>query len=106
MLSVQLGAGFAGRLMRQIGAPGTVLFRWGVEVDLPPGGPFARGWAANLAIALIFGFGVDYGIYMMQSEAEDDAGSLRSVGGTVALCSLTTVASCGSLMTSFFEIVR
>ncbi|MDG0854252.1 hypothetical protein [Roseateles puraquae] len=35
--------------------PGTVLFRWGVEVDLAPGGPFARGWAANLAIALIFG---------------------------------------------------
>jgi predicted RND superfamily exporter protein len=59
------------------------------------------------AIALIFGFGVDYGIYMMQSEAEDGdgsgAGSLRSVGGTVALCSLTTVASCGSLMTSHYR---
>ena len=59
------------------------------------------------AIALIFGFGVDYGIYMMQSEVEDGdgsgAGSLRSVGGTVALCSLTTVASCGSLMTSHYK---
>jgi predicted RND superfamily exporter protein len=57
------------------------------------------------AIALIFGFGVDYGVYMMQSEVEDGggAGSLRSVGGTVALCSLTTVASCGSLMTSHYR---
>jgi len=59
------------------------------------------------AIALIFGFGVDYGIYMMQSEVEggdgSGAGSLRSVGGTVALCSLTTVASCGSLMTSHYR---
>lgn len=59
------------------------------------------------AIALIFGFGVDYGIYMMQSEIEDGdgdgSGSLRSVGGTVALCALTTVASCGSLMTSHYR---
>jgi predicted RND superfamily exporter protein len=48
---------------------------------------------------------VDYGIYMMQAEVEDrdGPGSLRSVGGTVALCSLTPVASCGSLMTSHYR---
>ena len=34
--------------------PGVVVFRWGVETQLPPDGPFARGWLANLAIALIF----------------------------------------------------
>lgn len=59
------------------------------------------------AVALIFGFGVDYGIYMMQSEIEDGigdgSGSLLSVGGIVALCILTTVASCGSLMTSHYR---
>ena len=59
------------------------------------------------AIALIFGFGVDYGIYMMQSEIEDGVGdgvgSLLSVGGTVALCALTTIVSCGSLMTTQYR---
>ena len=31
--------------------PGMVVFRWGVETELDAGAPFARGWAANLAIA-------------------------------------------------------
>lgn len=34
--------------------PGVVVFRWGVETALPPGGPFAKGWLANLFIALVF----------------------------------------------------
>ena len=51
-------------------------------------------------IALIFGFGVDYGIYYMQSRRESPAGgaaeALRRTGGGIALCALTTLASCGS----------
>jgi hypothetical protein len=34
--------------------PGVVVFRWGVETELPLNGPFARGWLANLLIALVF----------------------------------------------------
>lgn len=34
--------------------PGVVVFRWGVETQLPPDAPFARGWMANLSIALVF----------------------------------------------------
>lgn len=34
--------------------PGVAVFRWGVEVDLPAGAPFVRGWVANLGIALVF----------------------------------------------------
>jgi hypothetical protein len=34
--------------------PGVVVFRWGVEMELPPDGPFARGWVANLFIAAVF----------------------------------------------------
>lgn len=34
--------------------PGVLVFRWGVETELRPGGPFLRGWLANLLIALVF----------------------------------------------------
>lgn len=34
--------------------PGVVVFRLGVELEMPPGGAFARGWAANLLIAFVF----------------------------------------------------
>jgi predicted RND superfamily exporter protein len=59
-------------------------------------------------IALVFGFGVDYGIYLMQAHLEGRAtaegdGALRRVGGAVVLCALTTVASCGSLITSHYR---
>ncbi len=33
--------------------PGMVVFRYGVESTLDPSAPFARGWIANLAIALV-----------------------------------------------------
>jgi hypothetical protein len=58
-------------------------------------------------IALIFGFGVDYGIYLMQAHLEEHerAGStaVRSVGGIVVLCAVTTVVSCGSLVTTHYR---
>jgi predicted RND superfamily exporter protein len=59
-------------------------------------------------IALIFGFGVDYGIYLVQAHVEgsstaEGAGALRIVGGGIVLCALTTVASCGSLITSHYR---
>jgi predicted RND superfamily exporter protein len=56
-------------------------------------------------IALVFGFGVDYGIYLMQAHLDPQAkrGAVQSVGGSILLCALTTVASCGSLMTSHYR---
>jgi len=58
-------------------------------------------------IALIFGFGVDYGIYLMQTylEEHERAGSaaVQSVGGVVILCAVTTVVSCGSLVTTHYR---
>lgn len=54
------------------------------------------------AVAIMFGFGVDYGIYLVQADAEEEAGdgtgAVRRVGGGVCLCAVTTVASCGSLV--------
>jgi predicted RND superfamily exporter protein len=58
-------------------------------------------------IALIFGFGVDYGIYLMQAHVEGNSGcgadAVRSVGGCVILCAVTTLASCGSLITTHYR---
>jgi hypothetical protein len=58
-------------------------------------------------IALVFGFGVDYGIYYMQSRRESPAGgaaeALRRTGGSIALCSATTLASCGSIILSHYR---
>ncbi|MGZ8441162.1 MAG: efflux RND transporter permease subunit, partial [Candidatus Deferrimicrobiaceae bacterium] len=58
-------------------------------------------------IALVFGFGVDYGIYFMQARKENPAGgaaeALRRTGGSIALCSVTTLASCGSLILSHYR---
>ena len=58
-------------------------------------------------IALLFGFGVDYGIYYMQSHRESLAGgavvALRRSGGGISLCSVTTLASCGSIVFSHFR---
>ncbi|WP_343633406.1 hypothetical protein [Roseateles sp.] len=34
--------------------PGVIVFRWGVETELGPQAPFARGLAANLVIVAIF----------------------------------------------------
>jgi predicted RND superfamily exporter protein len=56
-------------------------------------------------IALIFGFGVDYGVYLMQAHVEEGsrgAAAVRAVGGNIVLCALTTVVSCGSLITSHY----
>jgi predicted RND superfamily exporter protein len=60
-------------------------------------------------IALIFGFGVDYGIYLMQAHVEGaaDAGpgpqAVRSIGASILLCAATTLAGCGSLITSHYR---
>lgn len=58
-------------------------------------------------IALVFGFGVDYGIYYMQSRRESPGGgaaeALRRTGGGIVLCSLTTLASCGSIILSHYR---
>ncbi len=60
-----------------------------------------------VGIAFIFGFGVDYGIYFMQSRAERPAGGaaevLRRTGGCVVLCAVTTLASFGSLIFSHYR---
>jgi predicted RND superfamily exporter protein len=58
------------------------------------------------AIALVFGLGVDYGIYVMQAylgqDKKDIAGALRVSGKNVMICSGTTLAGCGSLISSRF----
>jgi uncharacterized protein len=60
-------------------------------------------------IALIFGFGVDYGIYLMQahlegaSDASPGPEAVRAVGGSIVLCAATTLASCGSLITTHYR---
>jgi predicted RND superfamily exporter protein len=58
-------------------------------------------------IALVFGFGVDYGIYYMQSRREiptgDSVEALRRAGGATILCASTTMASCGSLVLSHYR---
>jgi predicted RND superfamily exporter protein len=58
-------------------------------------------------IALLFGFGVDYGIYYMQSHRESPTGgaaeALRRTGGGIVLCALTTLASCGSIILSHYR---
>ena len=33
--------------------PGMIVFRWGVETQLAASAPFARGWLANLAVAVV-----------------------------------------------------
>lgn len=58
------------------------------------------------AIALIFGFGVDYGIYVMQAYLKEDkrdiGNAIRITGKNVMMCAATTVAGCGSLVTAKF----
>jgi predicted RND superfamily exporter protein len=58
-------------------------------------------------IALLFGFGVDYGIYYMQSHRERSEGgaveALHRTGGGILLCSVTTLASCGSIILSHYR---
>lgn len=58
------------------------------------------------SIALIFGLGVDYGIYIMQAylmeDKKDIRNALRISGKNVIMCAATTVAGCGSLVTAKF----
>lgn len=57
-------------------------------------------------IALVFGLGVDYGIYVMQAYVREDEkniySALRTSGKNVMMCSATTVAGCGSLALAKF----
>jgi uncharacterized protein len=57
-------------------------------------------------IAMIFGFGVDYGIYIVQAylreETKDVANALRISGKNVMMCAATTIAGCGSLIIARF----
>lgn len=57
-------------------------------------------------IALISGFGVDYGIYMMQAYLKEDKrdveNALRISGKNIIMCAATTIAGCGSLVTARF----
>jgi predicted RND superfamily exporter protein len=57
-------------------------------------------------MALIFGFGVDYGVYIMQAylreDTKDVTHALRLSGKNVMICASTTIAGCGSLITASF----
>jgi len=58
-------------------------------------------------IALVFGLGVDYGIYVMHAYVKEDgksiASALRMSGKNVMMCVATTVAGCGSLVFAKFN---
>ena len=58
-------------------------------------------------MALIFGFGVDYGLYVMQAYLREDTrdinNALQLSGKNVIMCAATTIAGCGSLITAEFE---
>ncbi|HMK60007.1 MAG TPA: MMPL family transporter [Dissulfurispiraceae bacterium] len=57
-------------------------------------------------MALIFGFGVDYGLYIMQAYLREDTkdinNALQLAGKNVMMCAATTIAGCGSLITAEF----
>jgi len=57
-------------------------------------------------MALIFGIGVDYGVYVMQAYLREDARSVRNAlrrsGKNVVICASTTIAGCGSLVFASF----
>lgn len=60
-------------------------------------------------VALIFGFGVDYGIYLMQAHLEGTSSAspgkeaVQSVGASILVCAATTLAGCGSLIASHYR---
>jgi uncharacterized protein len=75
--------------------------------------PAIMGWLGTSfnfinigTMALIFGFGVDYGIYIMQSYLREDVmdidNAMRLSGKNVMMCAATTIAGCGSLITASF----
>jgi predicted RND superfamily exporter protein len=57
-------------------------------------------------ITLIFGFGVDYGVYLIQAylkeEITDIRNALQITGKNIMMCVATTIAGCGSLITAKF----
>lgn len=59
------------------------------------------------AITLIFGISVDYGVYMMQALSEnghqEDKSIIRHAFKNIVICSLTTAAGFGSLVTTNFR---
>src|SRR3972149_6445568 len=59
------------------------------------------------AITLLFGIGVDYGVYIMQDYLESRQGSteasVKHAGRTVIMCAMTTIAGFGSLMTMEYQ---
>lgn len=58
----------------------------------------------NIAAApLIFGIGVDYGIYTVQGYKENGIDGLSMSAKSVVMCALTSIVGFGSLMTMSFE---
>lgn len=59
------------------------------------------------AIAMLFGFGVDYGVYVMQALSENsptyEKSIMRHAFKNIVICSLTTTAGFGSLVTTNFR---
>ncbi|MFQ5900932.1 MAG: RND family transporter [Thermodesulfobacteriota bacterium] len=58
------------------------------------------------AITLLFGIGVDYGIYILQGYLDGDGPdverTIRQVGKSVIMCAITTIVGFGSLVTMRF----
>lgn len=59
------------------------------------------------AISLLFGIGIDYGVYILQEHLEkrekSTEASIKHVGKAVIMCAMTTIAGFGSLMTMEFK---
>ena len=106
VLLVLLAFGLGGRRVRDLGDAGWVLASLGVGVLWFIGLAGLFGLKLNMlnfiALPITFGIGVDYAVNVFQRRRLDHARSiadcLRTTGGAVALCSLTTMIGYSSLL--------
>jgi len=106
VLLVLLAFGLGGRRVRDLGDAGWVLASLGLGVLWFVGLAGAFGLKLNMlnfiALPITFGIGVDYAVNVFQRRRLDQSRSIadcvRTTGGAVALCSLTTMIGYSSLL--------
>jgi hypothetical protein len=85
-----------------VGVAGQVVFLYGADVKL--------SFLNFAAIPITFGIGVDYAVNVVQRYRDDGSrdilGALRTTGGAVVLCSLTTTLGYLALLGSHNGAIR